>query len=185
MDGHAKQKEQSKRMIEDALFELLEEKEYAELTVMEIVKQADVARRTFYRLYGGKEDIIPGYFKRLCNEYQNSSKALQAYNLQQIAIDYFSFWYERKERILCLHKAGMDAVLYNEIRNASLEVISRRIGNERLRELPELVYFADYSTGGFVNLLIRWINGGMQETPEQYARIVSTAIIKFVSDKVM
>lgn len=185
MGGHAKQKEQSRQMIEDALFELLDEKEYSGLTVTEIVKKADVARRTFYRLYQSKEDVIHNYFKRLCNEYQATNVALQEYNLRQIAGDYFSFWYEKKEKILSLHKAGLDDVLYNEIRNASLEVISRRIGDERLRQLPELKYFADYSTGGFVSLLIRWIDSGMEETPQQYAQIVSAAIIKFVSRGVM
>ena len=53
MNGHEKQKEQSRQMIENALFELLEEKEYSAISVSEIVKRADVARRTFYRLYDG------------------------------------------------------------------------------------------------------------------------------------
>ena len=55
MDGHKKQREQSARMIETALFELMEEKAFNEITVSEIVKRADVARRTFYRLYNRKE----------------------------------------------------------------------------------------------------------------------------------
>ena len=50
MNGHQKQKEQSRRMIEDALFLIMEEKPYAQITVSEIAKTADVSRRTFYRM---------------------------------------------------------------------------------------------------------------------------------------
>ena len=42
-------------------------------------------------------------------------------------------------------------------------------------------YFADYSVGGFINLLFRWINAGMEETPEQYAEKVSAAIMKVLA----
>ena len=65
MNGHQKQKEQSGRMIEGALLELMEEKSYAQITVSEIVKRADVSRRTFYRLYGEKDEVLRCYFNKL------------------------------------------------------------------------------------------------------------------------
>lgn len=181
MNGHLRQKEQSRQMIETAFFELLEEKEYSQISVSEIVGRADVARRTFYRLYENKEDIIAHYFSQLCNEYQNSHGALERYDLQQIAMDYFSFWYRQKEKLLKLHKAGMDHMLYYGISTASTEVIRRRVADEQLRQSEEMGYFADYSVGGFINLLFRWINAGMEETPEQYAEKVSAAIMKVLA----
>lgn len=39
MDGHQKQRNESARMIEDALFELMKEKAYAQITITEIVKR--------------------------------------------------------------------------------------------------------------------------------------------------
>lgn len=178
MNGHMRQKEQSRQMIENAFFELLEEKEYSQITVSEIVQRADVARRTFYRLYENKEGIIQHYFSRLCNEYQNSYQALERYDLKQIAKDFFSFWYQQRANLLKLHNAGVDYVLYHGISNASTEVIRRRVADEGLRQSPEMQYFADYSVGGFINLLFRWINSGMEGTPEQYAKTVSGAILK-------
>ncbi|MCI9439888.1 MAG: hypothetical protein HFH15_01370 [Ruminococcus sp.] len=44
-----------------------------------------------------------------------------------------------------------------------------------------LTYFADYSTGGFTLLLQRWITKGMKEKPEQYARVVSESLLKYIS----
>lgn len=84
MDGHKKQREQSARMIETALFELMEEKAFNEITVSEIVKRADVARRTFYRLYNRKEDVLHRYFGKLSRDYGNTYPALDKYDLKQI-----------------------------------------------------------------------------------------------------
>lgn len=65
MNGHQKQKEESKEMIEEALFALMQEKSYSKIAVTEIVERAGVARRTFYRLYDGKDDVINSYFNKL------------------------------------------------------------------------------------------------------------------------
>ena len=181
MNGHLRQKELSRHMIETAFFELLGEKEYAQISVSEIAGRADVARRTFYRLYENKDGIIEYYFSQLCKEYQTSHGVLERYDLEQIARDYFSFWYRQREILLKLHKAGMDHMLYYGISSSSTEVIRRRVADEGLRQSEEMEYFADYSVGGFINLLFRWINVGMEETPEQYARKVSGAILKVVA----
>lgn len=74
MNGHQRQREQSGRMIEEALFSLLEKKGFEAITVSELVKRADVARRTFYRLYDRKEDVLHCYFQRLCEDYKQAHK---------------------------------------------------------------------------------------------------------------
>ncbi len=183
MNGHARQREQSGQMIENALFELLKEKEYTQISVSEIVERAGVARRTFYRLYENKEGVIEQYFRRLCAAYKNSYTVLQGYDLQQIARDYFSFWYEQRERLLILYQSGLSHMLYYGINSASTEVIRGRIGDGALRQLPELEYFATYSVGGFINLLILWIEKGMEENAEQYSKRVGSAIERFVKER--
>lgn len=181
MNGHQKQKEQSRQMIVSALFELLDEKEYSKISVSEIVKRADVARRTFYRLYDNKEDIIRNYFEQLCQEYQNSYPKLDSYNFKQIAREYFSFWYQYRDRLLKFHKSGMDDILYYSISSTSTQVIKSRIAQEHMRQVKGLEYFADYSGGGFISLLFCWIESGMEVAPEQYADMVSEGILKFIS----
>lgn len=184
MNGHEKQREQSSQMIRNALFELLDEKEFSKITVSEIVKRADVARRTFYRMYDNKEDIIHDYFRRLCCEYQNTYQALNRYNLKQISTDYFSFWYKEKSELLKLYRAGLDTVVYYEINHASAAVIGKRIGNEKLRDSAEMEHFAVYSVGGFINLLFRWIESGMEESPDEYADKVCKSINKFLCQQI-
>lgn len=182
INGHVRQRELSGQMIENALFELLKEKEYTQISVSEIVDRAGVARRTFYRLYDNKESVIEHYFKRLCLVYKNSYTALQGYDLKQIAKDYFTFWYEQRERLLILYQSGLSHMLYYGINSASTAVIRGRIGDEALRQLPDLEYFATYSVGGFINLLLLWIEKGMEENAEQYSERVGSAIERFAKE---
>lgn len=183
MNGHERQKEQSRQMIENAFFELLREKEFSQITVSEIVKRADVARRTFYRLYEKKESVIAVYFQNLCEEYKNGHTQIESYDLKQVARDYFEFWYIQRNKLLTFYRAGLQDLLYYGISSASTEVIPSRIQDEQLRKMPEVEYFATYSVGGFINLLIRWIEKGMEGTPQEYAEVVSSAIIKVISGR--
>lgn len=191
MNGHQKQRETSKRMIEAALFALMEEMEFSQITVCRIVERADVARKTFYRLYHNKEDVMCQYFADLCNAYQASCRKLAHYDLRRIAEDYFGFWHQHRKLLLLLHRCGMDQMLYYEMTRVSMQIVKMRMEDGCLDgkpgmaeplgsdERPELAYFADYSVGGFVNLLHRWVRSGMRETPGEYAQKVSGAIFKF------
>lgn len=180
MNGHQRQREQSARMIEDALFALMKEKEFGKITVSEIVKRADVARRTFYRLYEGKEDVLHRCLKRLSETYCESFPAMELYELRQISEDFFSFWYSYRELLLLLYGCGMEEMLFYEIGRASTTVVRKRIGSVMLKDLPESALFACYSAGGFLMLLHGWIAEGMEEPPKSYAEKVSGALLKFI-----
>lgn len=180
MNGHQRQKEQSGRMIEDALFFVMRNKPYAEITISDISKQADLSRRTFYRLYHEKDDVLHRYFDRLCKEYCSQMPPLQKYDIGQIAREYFSFWYQYRENLLIMHQCGLDEMLYYEISRASKSVVEARIGSETQKNDKDIGYFADYSAGGFSLLLHRWIAEGMQEPPEQYAQSVSRSLLTFI-----
>ena len=179
MDGHKRQRQESARRIETALFALMREKNYAQITVSEIVNRADVARRTFYRLYKKKEDVIHRYFEKLCQEYRSTYPELNRYDLTQIAEEYFRFWYRHKDMLLLMHRCGLDGMLYYEISNASEEIVKNRIAYGEIRQ-RDIQLFAYYSAGGFLLLLHRWIAEGMQETPVHYARTASRAILQFI-----
>ncbi|MDO4333952.1 MAG: TetR/AcrR family transcriptional regulator [Eubacteriales bacterium] len=180
MNGHQMQKEQSRKMIQDALFGLMEEKGFAQVTVSEIVEKADVARRTFYRLYHDKMDVIRFYFRELCRDYGRRYKPLQSYDIGKIAEEYFGFWYQHREFLLLLHKSGLDDVLYYEISRASAEVVGKRIGSGEAKKAAGVEYFVRYTSGGFLNLLYCWIMDGMQETPENYAENVRKVLLQFI-----
>ncbi len=177
MDGHERQKEQSRQMIEEALFSLMREKEYTQITISDIARRADVSRRTFYRLYDSRETVLDGYFRHLCRAYQMQHVPLVRYDFERIAEEFFSFWYAHREKLLLLRRCGMDYLLYRYIMEGAGEVVTARAG----KKAKEWKYFPTYSAGGFAGLLQLWMEEGMQDTPQEYAKRVGREIknIKF------
>lgn len=180
MDGHLLQKEQSRQRLESALFALLKDKEFDEITISELSKKADVARRTFYRLYCTKEEIIEIYFQKLCREYMGGNSKISCYDIQQIAKEFFGFWYLKKEILLLLHKRGLDRIIYNEINHAAVNVISDRLPEELRKQREDIEFFALYSVGGFCNLLMSWVENGIKESPEVFSEKAGKAITKYL-----
>lgn len=176
MNGHQRQREESGRMIETALFALMGERDFAEITVSELADRAGVSRRTFYRLYDRKEEVLRGYFARLCDDYVRRYPALEKYDPERIAEDFFSFWYPHREILLLLHRCGMEELLYRELGRASAHVIRSRAGCSQEEDLK---YFACYSAGGFLMLLHCWISEGMEEEPLSYARRAGRAVLNY------
>lgn len=77
-----------------SLLKLLSEKPYSKITITEITSTAQLARRTFYRNFDSKEDILDLYIQTLFGEYVNllkEEKILKIYNVAKI---YFDFWYK-------------------------------------------------------------------------------------------
>lgn len=58
-------KPDTKHKIIVAFFQLLEKKHFSEITVTEIVKEAGVARATYYRNFDIKENIVNAYIEEL------------------------------------------------------------------------------------------------------------------------
>jgi AcrR family transcriptional regulator len=67
--GHAglrqRKKEESRRAIEDAAWELFAEKGYEETSINDIAERADVAPRTYFRYFPSKEAVMYPQFEEL------------------------------------------------------------------------------------------------------------------------
>ncbi|MCF2681791.1 TetR-like C-terminal domain-containing protein [Faecalicatena contorta] len=60
-------------------------------------------------------------------------------------------------------------------------MMEKRIGGKRTGDIPQVEYFMEYSAGGFGNLLFRWVETGMRESPQEYAIAVSNSICMILS----
>jgi len=61
--------EQSKKWLTKALLQLMGEKEYNSITIKEIADRAQLARRTYYRNFNSKDEIISQYCDKICDQY--------------------------------------------------------------------------------------------------------------------
>lgn len=57
-DGRSQRRQKSAERIFDAAMELLEDRSYADVSVEDICKRAEVGRATFFRAFGGKDGLL-------------------------------------------------------------------------------------------------------------------------------
>ena len=61
----------SKNEITEALLSLMQNAPYNEISVKQIIMEARLARKTFYRNFESKDDVLISYLKGIIREYYN------------------------------------------------------------------------------------------------------------------
>ncbi len=69
--------EQSKKKLAAALLEIMKQYDYKEITITQITLEAQLSRKTFYRLFSDKDDILTLLFDGLFQECFTQIKAQQ------------------------------------------------------------------------------------------------------------
>lgn len=168
------QKEQSMLWLRDALLKLMTEKAFNSISITEICARADLSRRTFYRLYESKEDILEKYADSLCEAYFQLFKEEKDLSLTNVAVIFFSFWKNHKDFLLILQKQNLLYLLLFRFNKLLPDIYTKYKSHMlHLEDKLSIEYVAIYNAGGFWNLLIKWLEDGCVKTPEDMAAIVS------------
>ena len=95
--------------IEEALFKLMEKKDFEKISVGEIAEVAGVHRATFYRHFTSKEDVVVQYLSNLLTSSQD--QALLKINFKAYILPVFQTLYDHKREMLCIHHAHLSSLL--------------------------------------------------------------------------
>lgn len=166
----------SKQLVTAALIELMQKKQFNEITISEISLKAGVVRRTFYRNFDSKEDVLSYYMETLIEEYKNRLMINKELTLEMSVRILFKLCYENKECFLAFKRNGLLGRLLDKW-NTTLPVLHNLV-LDRLQNFPitkneqTLSYLLTFNVGGVFNMIIKWINDGMDLTPDELADIV-------------
>ena len=72
MNGKQRMAAQSRQWLVDALIELMQREDVADISITEIVQTADLSRKTFYRAFKTKDDLIDYLCAQLTDGYFES-----------------------------------------------------------------------------------------------------------------
>lgn len=172
-----KQKQQSINWLTDALLALMEEKAYKDISITEICTRADLSRRTFYRLFESKEDILKEYIETLCLQYFELFKEQEDISLVNVANVFFSFWQKYKEFLLMLYGQNLIHIVlfgFNEL--LPNIYVNYKAHLLQTKDKKSIEYLAFYNAGGFWNLLFKWLEDGCTKTPGEMSVIVSEVL---------
>ena len=163
-----KHKNVTNEMIRDyvveALLILMRAEDYNGITIGQITEKAGVNRSTYYRNFDTKEDIIRRFYARLLEKSLDSMDENDKASTRNYLKVHFSTFYERKNELLLIHKAGLSYLLLDVLNTVF-------IGNQRLETdfIKELSVY--YHTGGIFNSFLLWFEKGMSISPDDFACI--------------
>lgn len=167
----------SRKWIIESLLTLMKEKPYADITISEITQRADLVRRTFYRNFNSKEDILTAYFQSMIQDYLHELPEEGDASPYTLALLYFRFWKNHVDFIGSLQRNNLFHVLLKEI-DDFVPGLNRKYKKNIIRDFSE-TYFEYYTTfiaAGLWHMLERWVAKDMLETPEEMAEIYAHII---------
>ncbi len=166
----------TKRQLRSALTSLLLEKDISRITVRDVAELADVNRGTFYAHYSDVHDLLhqleADLLERLDslgtkhNARQSDGKTFRYLtDLFALAGEYSDIYYT----LYCRSgDSEFQEKIFNMLKYQYLyEYLSIFGGSES----SKLDYCASFIVSGMCTLAKVWIEGGMQETPEEMARL--------------
>ena len=149
----------SQYMIVDALFILMGRKPFQSITITEICEEAAIGRKTFYRNFETREDVIDLRLDLLLEKYREAVKEHEAEERLHL---HFQFIHRHSDLLILLYRNGM------------IEAVNRKFSVL----IPEAVpvfsedpvkqeYLLQFVTLGLEGIEEVWIRRGFQESIEE------------------
>ncbi len=172
---------QSKLWILSALLELMKEQPYNNISIKELTAKATLDRKTFYRHFKRKEDVLYLVIQEACEKYVfelNKLYELDKLNTYETTKAYFSVCMQYTDFFELLDRNGMLLLVLTKFDEYLTSLNEMFLMNQTYR--PKSDYELIYQAGGFWNVTVHWIRNGSKETPEELAKIVSTFMISLL-----
>ena len=154
--------EKSKEAIASAMLKVMKIYSYDEITVTQITQEAGLSRKTFYRHFDDKEQVLKHLFDSLYQECVEEIVRSGLSHYWDVVQCYFDFWEKHADVIKLMKRSGLLPILFEESYNRSFEVF-------KIVRTPDVVkaneawlpYLLAYSIGGMQSMLMRWIENDM------------------------
>lgn len=159
--------EQSRKALTEALLTVMKQYDFKEITVTQIAQEAHLSRKTFYRLFTDKEEILDCYLKDIVTSFYSLVEKKQIHHYWEVVQLYFDFWLERKPLLDLLKKNNLLFLFYEISNKYSMQVFclvrSQKVADQFTGTLP---YLLAYAVGGMTSMLLKWAEDDMK-TPSE------------------
>ncbi|HBE79261.1 MAG TPA: TetR/AcrR family transcriptional regulator [Firmicutes bacterium] len=167
---------QSKHLMEDTLLKLMQTENYQEITIQEITDNAGLSRRTFYRNYFSKDEVLKGCFYKIWLEYESLIRQQSDLTLPTIAKVFFIVMQKHLDFLALVNRHQMLPLFLAKV-DELLPPVFDEVKGEKMSFSKETIQYAlTFSTGGFMRILILWLNDRTRKSPEEMAIIVKDFI---------
>lgn len=156
---------QSKEAIRKALIKAMNETPYEEITIKQLLAEAGVTRRTFYRNFDNKEDVLYNCLDDIASAFITLFSNPKYFSSPKHLCDAFTEIIEDYKDILyVLTTNGMESLLFYRVDSQVLSN-SALISEDKSAATKSSIenYRQIYRIGGTLNVLFAWVFGGQNE----------------------
>ena len=172
----------TKEAILEACLDLILEKKGQKITIAEIARRANIARKTFYLHYDSPEAVIRDAGRR---KLQELMLILKEKNFFQNPFDTETLFQSLNELIepdiefyRYLSRENPDRFFWNELKAAAVQIINE-IYEDQLDIPPqELRLYTEYFVSGTLSVYTCWLRGELVLPFEELARLTGEATLK-------
>jgi AcrR family transcriptional regulator len=179
----------TRRLLQDALLQLLRDAPLSKVTISQIAGRADVSRQAFYLHYSSKEELLLSHIDDVFDEIRAtllpSPTRPRAVGLQELAFTCFAEWAGHAGSLrLALQIEDKDHVIERiRIHVADLMDAFAEHGREDVVAHPMHEYVVDFYTGGLYMLLRSWSRDGFATSPMQMAELAYSLMTGLVDTR--
>ena len=166
----------TKRLLKEALIEILKEKDIYHVSIRELCENADINRTTFYKYYGSQFDLLNDMENDLL-EFVSKTVKTNEEDPEKIISSVCTYLEGNLEFARLIIKNNVDPdfayrlFAMESIKNAALKKFR---GN---KSEVELEYIYSFLTNGAFRMVCVWLNKEKRETPEEFARLVNQMLL--------
>ena len=167
------------RKIEECLLALLRDKSIQVISVSGLCEQTGLSRKTFYRLFDSKQDVLHSLIDRVIRDFIHfrSPRDIIPPKESEELLTFYTYWLEQLPLLDALSKNGLSTLLYDRcIRHATVEdtTILQQLGLEP--SLPHCAESLQFLLSGLLTLVVGWHHNGYQKSPQEMALITENLL---------
>lgn len=155
----------SRKLLQTALFRLLERKSIGEIRIVELCKEAEINRSTFYRLYSIPSELLKEIIEKMIDEVVDGMKEEE---------DKFKYLYEyisSHRHLLSILVRNLDDYFISFLENKCYLFLKKDCFLDVSEE--QLGYICTFQVAGFLAILKRFLASEKTPTPEEITAILS------------
>jgi AcrR family transcriptional regulator len=170
--GHALQIKRTKQWIFEAMLLLMDEKPYDQIGISEITEKAGVARTSFYRNFSGKDDVMLQYLDNIlcdCVIQVIKKKGENGQNIfsLRLPIHQLSEQKGNLKKLLSTGKGFNNLLLLKHFIDWLDATVEQHSKNMAKKEKLMFRWTLKFLAGGFLHVIIDWINSELEMTEKQ------------------
>lgn len=175
-DGNNPTAIKSQQWLTETLLDLMEEKSYADISIMDICKRADLSRQTFYNYFDSKDDLFRFLLRSTYGESLNSLKEIPS-SIEAISL-FVNTVRDNPRLVSAVVKNNMGNLVSDEIFNAITQFLNRFIPN--FENQPDFAYHVVLLSGALTHFMLYYARNNNEMSEKEMTRILET----FLSGKI-